>query len=61
MRSNLNKRLDQLEQDTQTEPRKPTYISVSVDEWESGDLEVDRPVKVYIGISPDDWDIDDEP
>ena len=56
--ANLNQRLNKLERDTRQDQQQPTYISVSVEDWERGDLKLDRPVKVYIGISPDDWDQD---
>jgi len=57
---NVNQRLDKLERDTRQDQQQPTYISVDVETWESGDLKLDRPVKVYIGISPDDWDQDEQ-
>ena len=56
--ANLAQRLSKLERDTRQDQLQPTYISVSVEDWERGDLKLDRPVKVYIGISPDDWDQD---
>ena len=56
--ANLNQRLDRLERDTRQDRPQRSYISVSVEDWERGDLKLDRPVKVYIGISPDDFDQD---
>ena len=50
-------RLDKLERAISPETRQPTYISVDLETWESGDIVVGRPgLKCYIGISPDDWD-----
>ena len=60
--ANLAQRLSKLERDTRQDRPQRSYISVSVEDWERGDLDVlfgdvsDLPVKCYIGISPDDWD-----
>ena len=59
--ANLAQRLSKLERDTRQDQQQRSYISVSVEDWETGDLKLDRSVKVYIGISPDDWDDDQEP
>ena len=45
--ANLAQRLSKLERDTRQDQLQPTYISVSVEDWERGDLKLDRPVKVY--------------
>ena len=59
----MKSRIEKLEKAINPETRRPTYISVTNDQWdqlqagdlEPGDLGIEKQ-KVFVGISPDDWD-----
>ena len=57
-------RLERLEREISPKQRRPSWISISDEDWDrlqagkitKSDLGIERSTKVYIGISPDDWD-----